>query len=298
MRPVTDFDDEQKDINDGQKTMNTTTETANTTAIIRYDFHGDELDLVKEGNNLWISVRRVCEALELSYPRQYRKLNEKPWAVVAQMATTGPDGKNYNTFCLDLDSLPMWLATIDAGRVAHNARDKLVTYQKEAARALRDHFFGGATIRLDQDLPQWLGEITEAAVERRRTRQQATDDNFALRYKLALEALGVAREAVGRAFATRPAETHSDNHCTRDLPARFDIRTYLKDRGLPERAIRRYACCHPGPSYKRLQAYARPQAAYSPFQATDQQHRAGSRNQQCRPWSARTCSRSCRPRPR
>jgi hypothetical protein len=43
---------------------------------------------------------------------------------------------------LHLDSFPMWLATIESSRVAEHVRPKLVKYQKECARVLRDHFFG------------------------------------------------------------------------------------------------------------------------------------------------------------
>jgi hypothetical protein len=43
---------------------------------------------------------------------------------------------------IDLDALPMWLATIESSRVAEPAREKLVRYQREAAAVLRDHFLG------------------------------------------------------------------------------------------------------------------------------------------------------------
>lgn len=49
-------------------------------------------------------------------------------------------------FAIHLDSLPMWLATIEASRVAEHVRSKLITYQKECARVLRDHFFGRQTV--------------------------------------------------------------------------------------------------------------------------------------------------------
>lgn len=107
-------------------------------------FHGDEIQAVREGERVFVVVKRLCEALDISHDAQTRRLADKgrcPWAVTTVMVATGSDGKPYEMLCLDLDSLPMWLATIDVGRVKFEAREKLVDYQCECARVLRDHFF-------------------------------------------------------------------------------------------------------------------------------------------------------------
>lgn len=111
-------------------------------ALQRFDFDGDAIDVQKDGNEVFVSVKRVCEALGVDYPTQLSKLKEKEWAVVGLCPTTGTDGKSYQMTMLHLDSLPLWLATIDAGRVAEDARPKLLRYQKECARVLADHFLG------------------------------------------------------------------------------------------------------------------------------------------------------------
>lgn len=114
-------------------------------------------------------MRRVCEALGVDNARQQSKLKQKPWAVVGFMSTTAADGKNYDTFCIDLDSLPMWLATIEPARVAEAVRPKLIAFQQEAARALRDYFFGGAAInpRLQASLDRLqLARAKEARMSR------------------------------------------------------------------------------------------------------------------------------------
>lgn len=110
--------------------------------IEKFNFHGDDLDVARDGDGVWVSVRRVCEALGVSVQSQSEKLAAKPWAVVRLILMTGPDGKNYETSCIHLDSLPMWLATIEPGRVGEGVREKLVRYQREAAAVLRDHFLG------------------------------------------------------------------------------------------------------------------------------------------------------------
>lgn len=114
-------------------------------AIEVVQFHGDEIQAVRgEDEQVWVVVKRVCEALEIDDRSQRKRLDRCPWAVGVMMTATAPDGKTYQTFCLSLDSLPMWLATIDVKRVKAEARDKLIAYQRECAHVLRDHFFGRA----------------------------------------------------------------------------------------------------------------------------------------------------------
>jgi hypothetical protein len=111
------------------------------------DFHGEQLEGVKdEDGEIWTSFRRICENLGVSYRRQLRKLRGRSWAVVAQKATTGPDGKIYQMECVNLNTLSMWLATLNENKISDPAvRAKIVRYQIEAARVLRDHFFRSET---------------------------------------------------------------------------------------------------------------------------------------------------------
>lgn len=112
-------------------------------AVVHVPFHGDTIDATRAPDGrVWVSVSRVCEALGLGYSSQLQKLKEKPWATVTLIVMVAADGKSRETACLDLDALPMWLATIDTRRVKGAAREKLVVYQREAARVLRDYFLG------------------------------------------------------------------------------------------------------------------------------------------------------------
>jgi hypothetical protein len=111
-------------------------------SIVEVPFYAESVQTVREGDSVWVVVKRVCEALGIAEQRQAAKLKAKPWATTTLVVAVAEDGKNREVFCLDLESLPMWLATIDANKVAPEARFKLVAYQKECARVLRDHFFG------------------------------------------------------------------------------------------------------------------------------------------------------------
>lgn len=110
--------------------------------LVRVPFHDEQLEAVRDDGRVMVSIRRVCDVLGVRMTGQLAKLRVKPWAVVQMICTTGPDGKTYEAACIELDALPMWLATIEPGRVKPELRDKLVVYQREAARVLRDHFFG------------------------------------------------------------------------------------------------------------------------------------------------------------
>ena len=97
----------------------------------------DELQAVRgpDGEG-YVVVKRMCEVLGIDHKTQREKLQSATWAVGGLIPSTGPDGKNYECFCLHVKSVPMWLATIDANRVSEHVRQKLVVFQREAADAL------------------------------------------------------------------------------------------------------------------------------------------------------------------
>lgn len=131
-----------------------------TAAIIPVVFHGDTVDCVRDdAGTVWVSVARVCESLGLDRRAQQRRLADAegtPWAVGAVTALTAPgaDGKAYKQTFINLDVLPMWLATIETKRVDVAARPKLIAYQRECARVLRDYFFAGAALNPAATLEQ------------------------------------------------------------------------------------------------------------------------------------------------
>ncbi len=108
--------------------------------LIRVPFHGDELECIQNDRGVWVSVRRVCEALGLAEGRQQQKLRGKSWACTNMMLVHDTSGRQQEAFCIHIDSLPMWLATIESSRVRAEMRPKLDRYQGECAEVLRQHF--------------------------------------------------------------------------------------------------------------------------------------------------------------
>lgn len=108
----------------------------------RIPFHGTEIEAVKQGDDVWVSLRRCCEVLGLNSQGQFRKLISKPWARVEEISTRDSAERSQMAVVVHLDSLPMWLATIQLNKVRPEVRDLLAAYQRDAAKVLRDWFFG------------------------------------------------------------------------------------------------------------------------------------------------------------
>lgn len=111
-------------------------------SVESFSFHDTILEVIREGTDLWVSLRRVTEALGLMLSGQLAKLREKVWAKLKSIRAAGADGKSYEQVFIHLDSLPMWLATIEVSRCAAEARPTIERFQLECAQVLRDHFFG------------------------------------------------------------------------------------------------------------------------------------------------------------
>jgi hypothetical protein len=104
-------------------------------------FTGSGLQVIKKGcGGEAIVLRPACEDMGLRFNGQLAKLKTQPWAVVQYCCTTGADGKTYRMATLDVEHVPMWLATIDANRCNEKSRPIIVAYQKHATKVLYDYY--------------------------------------------------------------------------------------------------------------------------------------------------------------
>lgn len=146
-------------------------------SLVKFNFHGDELDVVPGDGEAHVVVRRVCEALGVAFQPQLEKLRNDQSVVITMIVTTGPDGKRYETSCLDVRSLPLWLATIHPSKVRASVREKLVTYKRECAAVLADHFLGRRVPANDVAiglLRRFEEALVESSREIRTLREQVT----------------------------------------------------------------------------------------------------------------------------
>ena len=114
----------------------------NELAII--EFHGSKLDAIRDPDGeIWVSVRRVCEALGIDNATQQQKLKNKPWARVGVMPTRDTNGKTQKTCMLHVNCIPVWLGQIELNKISDpTTREKLTAFQLECADVLKAHFLG------------------------------------------------------------------------------------------------------------------------------------------------------------
>ena len=124
-------------------------------------FRGGFIEATQLDGEVWVPIRPVCEALGLAWQPQLKKLRAKPWANTCDtfMVSEGDDQRRRFS-CVDLRSLPLWLATIEPSRVKPEAREALVAYQREAAEVLFKHFLAAPSPapaqRAAVELPLWV----------------------------------------------------------------------------------------------------------------------------------------------
>ena len=113
--------------------------------LTQIPFHDTTIYTTADG--AYVALRPVCEALDLDYASQFKRVQHQPWATVVMMTTVAADGKTREMTFIDRRTFTMWLATIDTGRVKNDRTRELVrTYQCEAADALDRYFHEGAAI--------------------------------------------------------------------------------------------------------------------------------------------------------
>lgn len=103
------------------------------------------LTAMRTDGKVQVSLRHACEKIGLDFASQHRKLKSKTWAGVVMMTTPSTGGEQA-TAMIDRRTFTMWLATIDANRVAEQARPIVEAYQAEAADALDAYFHEGGAI--------------------------------------------------------------------------------------------------------------------------------------------------------
>ncbi len=170
-----------------------------TTDIVKVEFDGDQLECVREGDDVWLNLRRACDVLGLDVDTQRRKLKAKRWARTVNLTARDAAGRKQPQTFLHLKSLAGWLFEIEPGKVAPGIAEKLERYQADAADELYRFFFGQAevaptprqapVIEVVADAPALPPAAAttpalvvyyegKAALERARDRGKIDDDHF------------------------------------------------------------------------------------------------------------------------
>lgn len=102
------------------------------------EVNGQLIPIVKAGDQWWIAVKPVCEALNVNYDRQYKNLldDEILCQLYAKQHTTGSDGKTYEMVCLPEKYVYGWLFSI------RSESPVLLQYKKICYDVLYNYFHG------------------------------------------------------------------------------------------------------------------------------------------------------------
>ncbi len=115
------------------------------TNIVTANFRGKEHYGFHVGDDVWVALRPLVEAMGLDWSAQLKRIKRDPILSegVAMMATPLVHGTGQETACLRLDYLNGWLFTIDSVRIKDaEVRERVQDYQRECYRVLYRYFSG------------------------------------------------------------------------------------------------------------------------------------------------------------
>jgi len=100
-----------------------------------------DLLIVENGQKI-VPIKPICDILGIDMESQRKKIrsDEILGSVAVLKTATGSDGKQYVMYCLPLEFVFGWLFTINADRVAPEARESVIGYKLECYKALYNHF--------------------------------------------------------------------------------------------------------------------------------------------------------------
>ncbi|BCO09244.1 hypothetical protein GF1_16200 [Desulfolithobacter dissulfuricans] len=108
--------------------------------LIPVRFQEDTLFLISFGNEPYVPIRPVVEAMGLDWEGQRQRINRNRERWRAVIVTTPSKGQLQRHLCLPLRKLNGFLATIDASRIRKKLRKKVLAYQDGCDDALWKHW--------------------------------------------------------------------------------------------------------------------------------------------------------------
>lgn len=144
--------------------------------------NGVDIVTVERDGEIFVPIKPICAALGIEAAPQRDKLQNDEFfnSVGTIIVSTGADGKSYEMYALPLKFIYGWLATINPGKVAPEAREAVAVYRRECYDVLYEHFTGSmrrtietnnAEIALLQQINSAISREKEAKAERRKAEE-------------------------------------------------------------------------------------------------------------------------------
>jgi len=109
--------------------------------VIAVPFLDGHIPCVEIDGEPMVILRPIAELLGITWPGQYAKVVTNGWGRHAVVRLPG-DAQSRVVTVVSLENFTLWLATLQPSRLRSSARPAVKTFKEEAARALREHFFG------------------------------------------------------------------------------------------------------------------------------------------------------------
>ena len=135
--------------------------------VKQVNFNGDTLLAVKDNvtGKVHISINHICNGLGIDARVQRDKLKEHATLTKGCTSRYIPsNGGMQETFTIELEFLPLWLAGINPARVDPESQGKLIDYQLKAKDALAEAFLGKA-LKLPVSYAEALRELADKVEE-------------------------------------------------------------------------------------------------------------------------------------
>lgn len=115
--------------------------------LVLVDFYDQQIEAILWQDDVWISVRKICENLEIDNRSQRKKIKENPsLSDLKGDITLQHESGAKLTFCIKLEAVTLWLASISPTKIRNPIKqDRIVRYQRECMQVLTRHFFSKKT---------------------------------------------------------------------------------------------------------------------------------------------------------
>lgn len=147
--------------------------------------NGIDIVTVEKDDQIFVPIKPICMAIGIDVDAQRNKIQSDEFfsSTTAIITAVAADEKEREMFCLPLKYIYGWLATINPGKVAPEARESVSNYRRECYEVLYEHFTGSMrrTIETNNAEIELLKEINTAIADEKeaKTRKKKAEESLA-----------------------------------------------------------------------------------------------------------------------
>lgn len=138
--------------------------------------NGADIVTVERDGEIFVPIKPICEAIGIDVDAQRNKLNADEFfnSTTAIITAVAADEKEREMYCIRLRDVYGWLATINPGKVATEAREDVARYRRECYDVLYEHFTGSMrrTIETNNAEIELLRQINSAITDEKEAKNR------------------------------------------------------------------------------------------------------------------------------